>query len=111
MICLAASSTRPSLQKAASRGGDLAQAELLDRPLAELELLHLAGDGHRELVEEAHVARDLDVRDPAATGLAQLVLGDRRSRTDPHPRDQLLAEALVGHAADLDVLHVRMFDQ
>src|ERR671935_2246264 len=45
------------------RGLDDLQPELLDRLLAHLELLHLAGDGHRELVDELHVARHLEVGD------------------------------------------------
>jgi hypothetical protein len=37
-------------QAGLDRGG-LFEAELLDRALAQLVLLHLAGDGHRELVD------------------------------------------------------------
>ena len=63
------SATRPNekprggLGKVDGRGR--AEAELLDRLLAHLELLHLAGDRHRELVDDLDVARDLVVGDLA----------------------------------------------
>ena len=64
--------------RAAGSGGlRLAQAELLDHAGAHDELLRLAGDGHRQLGHEAHVARHLVVRDlPLAEGL-DLVRGRR----------------------------------
>ena len=56
----------------------LAESELLDHFLAHDELLHLAGDGHREGVDELDVARDLVVRD-LAPAEALHVLGAWRS--------------------------------
>ena len=60
--------------------GDVVQAEDLDGVLAHLDLADLAGDGHRELVDDVHVARDLVVRELAAAELAQL---PRRSADAP----------------------------
>ena len=72
----AASSAPPSMRKAvasplgaanARRSSRLllAESELLDHFLAHDELLHLAGDGHREGIDELDVARDLVMRDLA----------------------------------------------
>ena len=74
--------------------------------LAHLELLDLAGDGHRELVDDLDVARDLVVGDAAAAELPQRVGVDVGARSQPDPRHQLLAVAVVGHADHLDVLDV-----
>src|SRR6516165_3284218 len=52
--------------------GGLLEAELLDGGLPHLELLHLACDGHRELVGDMDVARDLVVRDPTFAERPQL---------------------------------------
>src|SRR5947209_18128116 len=52
-------------------GGRCMQAELIHRLLAQLELLYLAGHRQRELGAHDDVARDLVVRDPPATVLAQ----------------------------------------
>ena len=43
----------------------LAERELAHHVLPNDEFLHLAGDGHRELVDEAHVARDFVMGDLA----------------------------------------------
>src|SRR3954451_12034375 len=50
------------------------EAELIDRGVAHLELLHLASDRHRELLDEADIARHLEVRDPPAAVGAHVVL-------------------------------------
>src|SRR5262249_18723591 len=94
-----------------SRGLDLAQAQLLHGLLAQLELLHLAGDGQRELVHASNVARDLVVGDPALAepGHGGLVeLGAAAGDDEGH---QLLAIALVGDADDLHVADVGMAHQ
>src|SRR2546423_3573399 len=78
------------------RGGHLRrvlQPELVDGRVAQLELLDLAGDGHRELVDEAHVARHLVVGDLAATPLAQVVLGAGDALAQDDERGELLAVA------------------
>src|SRR4051794_36224728 len=49
----AAASAEPRTSRGLDRRGVL-QAELLDRGVAQLELLHLAGDGHRELGDHRH---------------------------------------------------------
>src|SRR5580700_5079501 len=88
--------------------GGLAEPELFDRGFAHLELLDLAGDGHRERLDELHVARDLVPRDLALAEVADLVLGQGGVGARDHPRHQLLAVALVGHADYLDVGDVWM---
>src|SRR5947209_13451900 len=68
---------RLSLVAGRLRRGDacrFSELELLDRRLAHPELLHLAGDGHREGVDELDVARDLVAGDLAATELLDLLL-------------------------------------
>src|SRR3954469_17303141 len=68
--------TRPTVPSRPSRSGGLRlrQAQLLHCRVAHLELLDLAGDGHRELVDEQHVLRHLVVGDLVGAVLAQLVL-------------------------------------
>ena len=48
----------------------------LDR-LAHHEFLNLAGDGHREFVDEFHVARNFVMRDLSLTETANLLSGQR----------------------------------
>src|SRR6266571_1222425 len=72
--------------------------------LAHLVLLHLAGDGHRELAGEPQVTRDLVVRDLAGAELAHLLQGQRLARAQLHPGAQLLAVLGVGHPDHLHVL-------
>ena len=84
---------------AARQRRERGQPEAPDRLLAQQELLDLAGDGHRELVDDEHVARDLEVREPARAELAHRVGVERlRPGAQPDPRAELLAVALVGHA-------------
>ena len=54
--------------------------------LAHLELLDLAGDGHRERVDELDVARDLVVGDLPAAELAHSSSVQRRRRAAARPR-------------------------
>src|SRR3954466_2955999 len=86
-----------------SRRCDRVQPELLDRGVAHLELLHLAGDRHRELVDDLHVARHLEVRDLAAAPLAQRVAVERGALAELDPGHDLLAVALVGYPDHLRV--------
>src|ERR1700733_2842379 len=72
------------------------------------EFLDLAGDGHRKLVDEFDVARDLVVRDLALAEGAYLVGGQALAGPDADPGAQLLAVALVGDAENLHVLDLRM---
>src|SRR3954451_21993277 len=67
------------------------EAEVGDSGLAELELLDLAGDGHRELVDGDHVARHLVVSDPALTERAYGLGVDRAAFAGDHERGELLA--------------------
>src|SRR5207302_3847493 len=83
--------------------GRLLETQLLDRRLAHLELLDLAGDGHRELVDEQHVARHLEMRQPPAAVVADVVLARRLAVLQPDPRAQLLAVLHIRHADDLYV--------
>ena len=83
----------------------LPQAEVGHGGLAHLELLHLAGDGHRERVDDLHVARHLVVRDAALAELADLVLRDGRAVLHLDPGAELLAVAIVRDAEDRDVVH------
>src|SRR3954453_7374103 len=79
------------------------QAQFLDGLLAQLELLHLAGDGQRELVDAAHVTRDLVVGNPAAAELGERRLVDLGAPARHDEGHELLAVALVGHTDDLHV--------
>src|SRR5262249_37092617 len=89
----------------------LLQAELLHHAVAHDELLRLARDGHRQLGHEAHVARDLVVRDLVAAEVADLLLGRRHAGLEDDPRADLFAILGVGHAEDLHRLHLRMPEQ
>src|SRR5438128_2338891 len=61
------------------RGRDRVEAPLGDLLLAHLVLLDLPGHRHREAVDEAHVERDLEARDPAVAEGSELVLVERRA--------------------------------
>src|SRR5215210_5923610 len=89
-------------------GRGVLEAELLDRHLAQLELLDLAGDGHRELVDGRDVARDLVAGDLAVAVPGDRVAVDRGVAARDDPGHQLLAVALVGDADDLHVGDVRV---
>src|SRR5690242_21710652 len=80
------------------RGGR--QTALGDLLLAHQVLLHLAGDGEREAVDDADVARDLEPGDLAAAPLAQRVLVEAvaRALAQHDPGAQLLAVVVVGDA-------------
>ena len=85
------------------------QAQLVDGLLAHLELLHLAGDRHGEVVDELDVPGDLEVGDPAPAEVLQMLVGDVIvPRQELHPCHDLLSEPAVGNAYYLDVLHGRM---
>ena len=100
-------SSRPERggRQAVSIAGRRLEPEVLDRLLPQLVLLHLAGDRHRELVHELHVARHLVVGDAAPAERADVVLGGRGPRLEADRGQELLAVALVGHADDLHVEH------
>src|ERR671924_1998420 len=84
----------------ASRGLYLGQPELLDRPLAQLELLDLAGHGHRELAHHFNVARHLVVGDLALAELGHGLAVELGAAARDDPGHQLLAVLRVGHADD-----------
>src|SRR5919202_2017806 len=86
------------------RGRHLGDPALGDLELAHPELLHLPRHRHRERVDDADVARDLEPRDAVAAELPELVLVERGALLHDDPRADLLAVALVRHADHLDVL-------
>src|SRR5689334_9951945 len=79
----------------------------LDR-VSHHEFLDLAGHGHRELVDEFDIARDLVVRDLAVAERADLFRCQRLARAYAHPCAELLAIAIVGDAEHLHVLDLGM---
>ena len=80
------------------------EAELGNRLFAHHKLLDLAGDGHREGIDELDVGRHLEMGDPVATELLDLRLRSSRSVvTQLNPRHDLLAVLDIGHP---DHLHV-----
>src|SRR5258708_21992300 len=72
------------------------------------EFLDLAGDGHREFVDEFDVARDLVVRDLAMAEGADFLGRQRLAGSRPDPGAQLLAITIVGDAENLHVLNLRV---
>src|SRR5690242_19763199 len=80
------------------------EAEDLHRALAHLDLAHLAGHRHRELVGDVHVPRDLVVRQLPRAERAQRLGGQLgHPRAQPHPGHELLAVLGVGYPDDLRV--------
>src|SRR6201987_4318599 len=68
------------------------EPEDLHRALAHLDLAHLAGHRHRELLHYVDVPRDLVVRQLSRAERAQRVGGQLgRARAQPHPDHELLA--------------------
>src|SRR6478672_13023884 len=85
------------------------EAEDPDTLLAHVDLAHLPGDGHRELVDDADVARDFVVRQLAGReGLHGVNVQRGPVRLHPDPRANLLAVLLVGDADHLSILDVRV---
>jgi MMPL family len=80
------------------------QAEPLDRVLSHLVLLNLAGDRHRELVGDLHIAGDLEVGDLSLAERPQRLDSERLGAVveldDGH---DLLAVSFVGDTDHLDV--------
>src|SRR6185436_2610346 len=83
--------------------GHTGRGQLRHGQLTHLELLNLAGHGHREFTGEADIARDLVGGDLAPTELAKLLHGPGDPFTQPDPRADLLA---VLATWDADHLHV-----
>src|SRR5437867_3600099 len=67
------------------------EAPRLDFHLADAELLHLAGDRHREGINNAEVLRDLEMGDFAAAEVADFLFSGRFSRFQPDPRENRFA--------------------
>src|SRR5439155_2083303 len=80
--------------------------QLVDHALAHDEFLHLAGDGQRHLVDEAHVARHLVVRNLLAAEVLDLCLARLLAWLQHDPRADLLAVLRVRHAEHLYRLHL-----
>src|SRR5260221_8364897 len=79
----------------------------LDR-VAHDEFLDLAGDGHREFVDEFDVARNLVVCDLALAEGADVVFRQRLAGSRPDPGAKLLTITIVGGAENLHVLNLRV---
>src|SRR4051812_39342601 len=85
--------------------------------LTQHELLHLAGRGPREVVDDAHVLRPLDPCQPRARQMGTHALETHtRSRClrpgqHPHERARVLAHALVGRGHDRRLGHTRHVQQ
>ncbi len=77
-----------------------AQSDLLG---AHPELPHFAGHRQREAGGEADVLRNLAVRDPPPAELAAVLLGGCRSLAELAPSEDLLSEALVRNADDVNI--------
>src|SRR5262249_28919032 len=80
------------------------EPELGDAALAQDGFLDFAGDGHREGVDEAVVARDLVMRNLTAAEGCDLLAGRGIAGAQLDPGAELLAVALVGNADHLHVL-------
>src|SRR5262245_8560838 len=66
--------------------------------LAQLHLLDLPGAGHREILDEDDVARDLEARDPPLAVREHLGVGERRAGLAPHEGHAHFRQARVGEA-------------
>src|SRR5690348_13919173 len=95
-----------SLCRSNRRG--LSELQLLDRHLAQPELLDLAADRHRKRIDELPVAWNLEVGDLSPTVLAELFDGRVFALLQDDPGHDLLSIFLVGDAYHLYVLHLRM---
>src|SRR5579875_3696224 len=93
----ARSASRPRVAPLGRLGDRMLEAEPFDRVVAQLELLDLAGHGHRKSGNGHYVSRDLVVRDPATAEVAHALDVDRLAAADDHERRDLLSVALVGH--------------
>src|SRR5438445_5245247 len=83
--------------------------------LPQFDLLDLAGTGHRELVDEDHVTRDLEAGDAALAMLDHCRLVDGLARLAAHEGDRHLREAGVrqphhGDEVDRRVRHQEGLD-
>src|SRR3989454_11989089 len=65
--------------------------------LAELDLLDLAGAGHRKRVDECDVARDLEARYAAVAVLDHLALSQLAATRELHERHCHVCEPCIGH--------------
>src|SRR5579863_4800260 len=85
--------------------------EFLDHRLTHRELLDLAGHSGREALDETDVTRDLVVRNPILTELADtlLVEGSTGFRNDPGA--EFFAILCIRHAEYLDILNIGVLIQ
>ena len=72
------------------------QTKVLDRLLADLELLDLAGHRCREAWDELPVVRRLEVRQRRTAEVAQLLLGRRLPLPQLHPRKNFFPQTVTG---------------
>src|SRR5690349_24305623 len=87
----------------------IGESQHADGGLAHVHLADLAACRHREVLDYAHVARDLVVGKLAAGVVPDIGCGHRPGAgTQPDPRHDLFAEPGVWYPDDLDVPDVRV---
>src|SRR5439155_18096913 len=102
------SATTMAAIRATSDRSSAARALLLRRDAgpsaAQHELLDLASRGLGQLGHEVEPLRTLEVREALAHEVAQLALGNARTRADDHERVRALAPLLARHPDHRDLL-------
>src|SRR5712671_307863 len=82
--------------------------EFLDHCLAHCKLLNLAGYGRRKAFDEANVAPNFVLRDPALTEAADPLLVESGAGLGDDPGAQFFAVFRMGNPENLDVLNIGM---
>src|SRR5699024_4948037 len=92
--------------------GSTASGSGVSDPLAflpQFDLADLARDRHREGLPHLDIARDLEVGELAGAEFAHFLGAERvEPLLEDHPRHELFAVLLIGHADDLDVADGRV---
>ncbi len=76
-------------------------SESLDADLAHAKFLHLAGDRHREFIDEEKVPWHLEVRDASAKEIAQQRFFAHVTGIQPDPSHKVFAVAITRNADDI----------
>src|SRR5579871_1194378 len=105
---LAKTAQTKNFMRSLLRGRLLRSSEFFHHTLAHGEFLHLAGHGHREIVDETNVTRNLESSDLAVAKCTDFRLGEGLTGPNLDPRAQFLAELSIGNAKHLGCLHFRM---
>src|SRR5260370_20157669 len=79
------------------------ERQFLHHCLTHEELLRLSGDGHREAIDEAHIARRLVMRDRGEAEGDDVGFAQGRALAAANPYAQLLAVTPIGDAESLHV--------